>query len=150
MDVHVVGHGGGVVHFSESVDIDEPALAVGDRLITDERLLRVGPGDPLLKRTVEVVAGPPCPAGSGAIAMPIRWHDRSHPRWFPTLAGDLVVTPLDEGHCRLSFVGSYEPPGGSVGRVVDDVLLHGVAESTIRAFLRQLAAGLRAAEQERD
>ena len=42
----------------------------------------------------------------------------------------------------MRFSGSYDPPLGSVGRQLDRLLLHQLAEVTVRALLRQLVAAL--------
>jgi hypothetical protein len=111
---------------------------------TEERevVTDVGPGDPLIKRPVAVAIGPARKSRDGTTAVPIHWQDESHPKLFPTLDGELVVTPLDEGRARLEIMARYEPPFGRTGRAIDDVLLHGLAESTIRSFLTRATAVL--------
>ena len=43
---------------------------------------------------------------------------------------------------EVRFSGSYDPPLGSVGRRLDRLLLHQLAEATVRALLRQLVAAV--------
>jgi hypothetical protein len=118
----------------------------------DERqvITRVGPGDPLLKRSVVVTIGPVRSSRGGTTTVPIHWNDRAHPNLFPTLDGDLVVTPLADDRARLEMLARYDPPFGAAGQVVDDALLHGLAESTIRAFLTNAARVLQDASHSKE
>jgi hypothetical protein len=59
---------------------------------------------------------------------------------------------LDAEACRsgktqthLQFLGRYDPPGGSAGRLVDRVALHRVAEAGARSFLHRVGDELLAA-----
>ena len=103
---------------------------------------RVGPGDPVLKRCVVVGVGPVHTRANGSTTVGLHWEDCSHPRLFPRLDADLVITPLPRDRARLEIMARYEPPLGAAGRAIDDALLHGLAESTVRAFLLQAAAVL--------
>jgi hypothetical protein len=43
---------------------------------------------------------------------------------------------------QLTLRGRYEPPLGTLGRQIDRLLLHRVAEATVRSFMRRLAESL--------
>ena len=58
---------------------------------------------------------------------------------FPVLDADLTLTPAGEGTI-LTMAGSYRPPLGAVGDVLDRAILRRVADATIRGFLTQVAA----------
>ena len=60
---------------------------------------------------------------------------------FPVLDADLTLTPAGEGTI-LMMAGSYRPPFGAVGGVLDRAVLRRVADATIRGFLTQVAAKL--------
>jgi hypothetical protein len=45
-------------------------------------------------------------------------------------------------------MGRYQPRVQPLGRLLDEILLHHVAEGTVRAFLRQVAVALEADEAE--
>jgi hypothetical protein len=132
---------------SITVDADGWLRRLAAAAWTDERkvITRVGPGDPLIKRPVVVTVGPVRNGPGGTISVPIRWQDESHPGAFPTLDADLIVTALPEDRARLEILARYDPPFGRAGRVIDDALLHGLAESTIRSFLTQAATVLQQA-----
>jgi hypothetical protein len=152
------------VFFQESLIIDRPAEEIAEILHAGPSWLRplaswawseqdavvipVGPGDPLLRRSVRVEVGESRRRDDGSTAVPVRWHALSHSRWFPTLDGDLVVSPAGPDAARISFLGRYMPPMGALGRAVDDAFLHGLARDTILAFLRRIAEALGTASVE--
>lgn len=80
---------------------------------------------------------------------PERWECELHlraaraQRFFPTFDGTLSVTPLGENACELWLQGSYTPPGGRAGKLLDDIALHGIAERSLRRFVEEIAAGLK-------
>ena len=61
---------------------------------------------------------------------------------FPVLSADLEVAALSPQITHLTLRGSYEPPLGAVGQRLDRLLMHRVAEATIRSFMRRLAESL--------
>lgn len=105
--------------------------------------LRVGPLSalPMLGKTVRCEVGPPLTRGDVTI-VPLTWKATSAPGLFPVLSADLEVAPLDKELTQLTIHGRYEPPLGAVGRRLDRLLMHRIAEASIRAFLGRLAATL--------
>ncbi|MGO9657576.1 MAG: hypothetical protein ACLQVK_05935 [Acidimicrobiales bacterium] len=63
---------------------------------------------------------------------------------FPALDADLELCPLGESQTELTLRGRYQPPGGALGRRIDQLLLHRLADATVRAFVTSLAARLAA------
>lgn len=61
---------------------------------------------------------------------------------FPRLDADLEVAPFGADQTMLTVRGTYEPPAGWPGRIADELLLHHLAESTVRAFLDTLGTEL--------
>ncbi|HZD75078.1 MAG TPA: hypothetical protein VE776_14525, partial [Actinomycetota bacterium] len=43
---------------------------------------------------------------------------------------------------QLAISGRYDPPLGTVGRTIDRIALHRIAEATIKDFLDRVAATL--------
>jgi hypothetical protein len=151
------------VFFQESMTIDRPADEIAEVLLTGPSWLRplaswarseqdvvipVGPGDPILRRSVRVEVGEPHRRSDGSTAVPLHWRADAHPRWFPTLEGDLVVSPAGPDCARISFVGRYGPPMGALGRTIDIAFLHGLAQDTVVAFLKRVAHSLGTASVE--
>jgi hypothetical protein len=59
---------------------------------------------------------------------------------FPVLDADIRLTLAGEHVTLLSMAGSYRPPLGPLGTVLDRAILHRVATATIRGFLAEVAS----------
>jgi len=77
-----------------------------------------------------------------ALVIPLSWESVGLRSLFPVLDGQVEVAPLGDDSSRLTFSGSYTPPGGGLGARLDRALLHRVATSTVRSFLNNVAASL--------
>ena len=100
--------------------------------------------DPLfVEHDVAVVVDRPIGDGD-VVAVPIRWQATGPVRLFPVMDGHLEACPVgcDGTATHLQFLGHYHPPGGSVGRVVDRIALHHLAEACVRSFLHRVGDGL--------
>jgi hypothetical protein len=111
--------------------------------------LRVGPMSalPMLSKTVRCEVGPALTRGEVTV-VPLTWRATSAPGLFPVLSADLEVAALDPGLTQLTIHGRYEPPLGAVGRRIDRLLMHRIAEASVRSFLRRLVATLAATDAE--
>jgi len=109
--------------------------------------LRIGPlgALPMLGKTVSVQVGDPLTRDEVTV-VPLTWKATTAPGLFPVLSADLEVAPLDANLTQLTLRGRYEPPLGAVGRRLDQLLMHRVAEASVRAFLGRLVATLSATE----
>jgi hypothetical protein len=67
----------------------------------------------------------------------------SHPRIFPSMTGTLVLFALSPDETQLELSGSYRPPLGPFGELVDATVAHRVAEASVAGLLRDVAAGMR-------
>jgi hypothetical protein len=90
-----------------------------------------------------LTAGEARPSGSSVI-VPITWEPRSFDRLLPMLDGDIELSGLGDGHCRLAVSGRYGVPLHHVGFAMDRLAMHRVAETAVRRFLRDLAETLEA------
>jgi hypothetical protein len=72
----------------------------------------------------------------------LRWSASGPTELFPVMEADLEIAPMGARQSQLGFSGSYDPPLGSFGRQLDRLLLHQLAEATVRAMLRQLVEAL--------
>jgi hypothetical protein len=61
---------------------------------------------------------------------------------FPALDADIRLSPAGDDATTLAVSGVYRPPLGGLGAGLDRVLLHRVAEATIRAFTRDIATAI--------
>jgi hypothetical protein len=76
------------------------------------------------------------------LVVPMHWWAPGATRLFPHLDGDLEFAPLGAMSTQITLMGSYDPPLGFVGRRADVLLLHRVAEASIRSFLTRVARNL--------
>lgn len=75
-----------------------------------------------------------------AISRPVAWEpvhedgSRAHPRSVPGFDGRLTLRHDDE-HVLLALEGSYVPPAGRLGAVVDRAVMHRAGDATAQALL---------------
>ena len=141
------------VELSARIDLDRVAVAftsdtywLGEplpsatsvtRLYACDLELRVLPDRRATFRKSAVVGlGEPVPDRSGW-TVPIEWRAATHAPLFPVFAGHLRLTGR-----RLELDGQYLPPGGTVGYVLDRVLLHIAANGTGCWFLEKVIAAV--------
>lgn len=148
-----------VVLLREHVDIDRPSEAVLEGLCADgscmlpmatgatddaeAQLVRVGltVGSRHAAVPVAIRLGHAW-TRDGSTAIPIRWEAAVLGSLFPVLDGTLILSPIGKERCRLGLDASYRPPFDSLGQWLDRALLHRIAESTVRSFLRRMADSL--------
>ena len=139
---------------TESVSIAAPLAAAKHRLI---EYFRLGDMDSLasqaygegvtvftqagvggLAKTVEIESVPAYDRGSATV-IPLRW-TATGPLGsaFPVLDANVELTGSEAG-TDLLVVGTYRPPFGALGVALDRLVMHGVAQATIRRFALQLA-----------
>ncbi len=76
------------------------------------------------------------------LVVPMHWWAPGATRLYPHLDGDLEFAPLGSMSMQITLMGSYDPPLGFVGRRADVMLLHRVAEASIRSFLLSVSRNL--------
>ena len=110
----------------------------GDVLLAD---VGVGPLGPRLGRRVAVQLGKPV-AFPSMTSLPMTWEPLGMDGLFPRLDADLEVGPLGEDRTQLAISARYRPPLGVVGQAIDRVLLHRVAEATVKDFLDRVGQAI--------
>ena len=111
-----------------------------------ERLcLRLRPLEkhPRFGKTVIVDLGVPYQRADGMI-LPVHWWAKGVTHLFPRLDADLEVMPIGDDTTQLTFSGRYDPPLGGLGRGLDKMLLHRLAEGSVRSFLNRMGKSLEA------
>jgi hypothetical protein len=73
----------------------------------------------------------------------LEWEAATMPRLFPLMNGELSVYPLTATETQLDFSGVYEPPFGAVGKSMDTIVGHRVAEASVHRFVGDVAGYLR-------
>jgi hypothetical protein len=120
------------------------ATSAGAAYRQGERLsLRLTPllGVPRLGKTIDVDLAEPYER-EDRLVIPMHWWAPGATRLFPHLDGDLEFAPLGSKTSQITLMGSYDPPLGFVGRRADVLLLHHVAEASIRSFLIRVSQNL--------
>ncbi len=115
------------------------ALKRGEALLAE---VGVGPAGLRVSRRVTVRLGPPVQFPS-KLSLPMTWEPGG--RLLPRLDAELELGKLGPARTQLAISGRYEPPLGTVGRTVNRLALHRVAEATIKDFLDRVQAALEAA-----
>ena len=84
----------------------------------------------------EAMSGP-------ATRLQLEWEATKLPRLFPLMNADLDLYPITATETQLDFKGLYEPPFGPLGKVVNALVGHRIAEASIHRFVSELAEYLR-------
>ena len=75
----------------------------------------------------------------------LEWQAAKMPALFPFMQAELLVYPLTATETQLDFSGAYEPPLGPVGKALNALALHRIAESSVHRFIADVAEYLRQA-----
>lgn len=73
----------------------------------------------------------------------LEWEAAQSPRLFPLMKAELKIYALTNTETQLDLEGHYAPPLGPVGKVMDAMLGHRIAEASVHQFLRDVADYLR-------
>jgi hypothetical protein len=73
----------------------------------------------------------------------IEWEAASMPRLFPLMSAEISVYRLTGTETQLDFFGLYEPPLGVLGKAMNAMIGHRVAEASVHRFLSDVAGHLR-------
>ena len=132
------------------------ALAAGAGAVLEEALratrreaerLKAGIGHPgwppVLSAGLELRTGP-VRDRDDAMLVAFGWESAREASLLPRLDADLEVAPFGAQATALALRGRYEPLGGILAQSLDRVLLHRLAEATMRSFLDAISLGLTA------
>ena len=122
-----------------------PALADGAVERAEPLLAEVGIGQGSLRvaKRISVRLGRPVQFPS-KLSLPMTWDPGG---WLlPKLDAELELGALGKDRTQLAISARYEPPLGTVGRTVDRLALHRIAEATIKDFLDRVAGALQTPE----
>lgn len=75
----------------------------------------------------------------------LEWEAATMPRFFPLMKGELSLYPLTATETQLDFCGVYEPPFGAVGKTMNAIVGHRIAEVSVHRFVSDVAGYLRQA-----
>jgi len=112
----------------------------GDDLLAEVGV-GVGPLGTRLGRRVAIQLGEPVQFPS-MTSLTLTWEPIGLEGLLPRLDADIELGSLGEDRTQLAISARYRPPLGVVGRAVDRVLLHRVAEATLKDFLDRLGQAI--------
>jgi hypothetical protein len=73
----------------------------------------------------------------------LEWEAARMPRLFPFMKADLAIYPLTSTETQLDFSGVYEPPLGPLGKAMNTIAGHRIAEVSVHRFVSDVAGYLR-------
>lgn len=73
----------------------------------------------------------------------LEWEAASQPRLFPLMRAELQVYALTRSETQLALIGVYEPPLGALGKAINAIMGHRIAEASVHRFLSDVAEFLR-------
>jgi hypothetical protein len=133
-----------------SVHIDHPVAACTKALMSgpqkwfprlnEKNVGTVGlhiAGVPVRKR-VAVSVGKPVKTATWTV-IPLDWKATFPELLFPSMSGRIELAPVDAAVSRLTVSGMYEPPMGGLGRQLDESLMQGVADATVKELAESIA-----------
>lgn len=82
-------------------------------------------------------------SSSPTTRLQVEWEAAKMPRLFPLMKGELAIYPLTSTETQLDFLGIYEPPFGALGKTVDAIAGHRIAEASVHRFVDDIAGYLR-------
>ena len=73
----------------------------------------------------------------------LEWEASTMPGLFPLMKAELSIYPLTPNETQLDFLGHYEPPFGALGKTINAIAGHRIAEVSVHRFLGDVAGYLR-------
>ena len=73
----------------------------------------------------------------------LEWEAATMPQFFPFMKAELSIYPLTATETQLDFKGFYKPPFGPLGKAVNAVVGHRIAEASVHRFVSEVAVYLR-------
>lgn len=80
--------------------------------------------------------------GEKAALVDLEWTAARGASLFPEMRATLAIYPLSRTETQLDLSGRYRPPFGVVGKAVDAVVGHRVAQASALHFVQEVAAQL--------
>jgi hypothetical protein len=78
-----------------------------------------------------------------ATRLELEWKAEKMAHFFPVMKADLFIYPITATETQLDFNGRYEPPLGPLGKAVNAMIGHRMAEACVHRFISDVAEHLR-------
>jgi hypothetical protein len=82
---------------------------------------------------------------SSATRLHLEWESATMPNLFPLMKAEISIYPLTATETQLDFQGTYEPPLGALGKAMNALVGHRIAEASVHRFVTDVAGYLRQA-----
>lgn len=96
-----------------------------------------------IKIDVQSIEEKVAPGSSPITRLLLEWEAATMPGLFPLMKGELSIYPLTSTETQLDFSGVYSPPFGAVGKTMNAIVGHRIAEVSVHRFIADVAAYLR-------
>jgi hypothetical protein len=80
-----------------------------------------------------------------ATRMHLEWESATMPHLFPLMKAEISIYPLTSTETQVDFLGTYEPPLGALGKAMNAIVGHRIAEASVHRFVGDVAGYLRQA-----
>lgn len=129
-------------------DVEADLLSIGDTLAEsadvayrhgEGLLVKIGGG--AVAKTVLLDLRAPA-RGASTTTLPLEWWATGTPALFPRMEAELTVADMGGSLTQVQFQGNYQPPLGSVGRMLDRAVLHRIAEASVKDFVDRVVGVL--------
>lgn len=124
--------------FAAFGDWAEAAYREGEELRSN---ISVGKGPASVAKAVRMQVGDPIQAREET-TVPVIWEATGPSGLFPKMEGSLIMAAVGADLTQLAFRGTYDPPMGALGRALDKVLMHRLAESSVKGFVDRIGEAL--------
>lgn len=72
----------------------------------------------------------------------LEWQSADLPSLYPVMRASLHVYPVSDTETQLDFHGQYEPPLGVLGKAINAVIGHRIAEASVHQFVQDVTSYL--------
>lgn len=73
----------------------------------------------------------------------VEWEAATMPQLFPFMKAEISLYPLTSTETQIDFLGHYDPPLGAVGKAINAIAGHRIAEASVHRFVNDVAEHLR-------
>ena len=119
------------------------AQSIASELRADIRGIGVEADISICVKNVEEKA--PAAMSAPVTRLQIEWEAATMPRLFPLMKAEISIYPLTATETQLDFSGLYEPPLGPLGKAVNAIIGHRIAEVSVHRFVGDVAGYLQQA-----
>jgi hypothetical protein len=81
--------------------------------------------------------------GTPGARLELEWEASNLPSLFPFMRAELAIYPLTATETQLDFFGIYEAPLGAMGKALNAMVGHRIAEVAVHRFVSDVAGYLR-------